>query len=549
MMLSCKIKEGTSALVTSVSNQAIDNLCEVLAHTCPDVRFCVLGKPKNFRLKGHDSLFLHSLEVQTAIELCPAMAGLPYDQLLEFILSVGVGDAKRPEEDSFNLRAPVRQPQHMRKPWVLLQEAIETFRRECQSRLEAELDELLLLRSQDDDASPEQQRGAKEDALRRSIKECIDGTGEMRAQALLDRLIPEAEAAVIDRCTTFVCTVGSIERAKDRKLASKRIQTAIVDESSLLPEFAVPRLLTKWAPLEPATPWIQNLVLLGDHKQLASFSYGPFSTDNGSLMQRIAEVSGCHLLQEQYRMDPAICQLVSELFYGGRLYTNAAVAIERRKSRRDGMAAPVVLYDIAGEERHPPGVKSMSWENEKEALAIVQWYKQLRDKGSRNTRIRNRSRKVLIICLYAAQAKLLQQLLPADTDNHNFAQYGAYKDKLLKIVTVDSAQGSEDDIVVLSCVRANFNGSIGHANNMKRACVALSRARRELHIFADVRTMASKRNRLWCENENENDPLLFLFSFLFLLRSDQFAKTGSGQTDGRSTEKGAGFTGRKHLTW
>jgi hypothetical protein len=53
--------------------------------------------------------------------------------------------------------------------------------------------------------------------------------------------------------------------------------------------------------------------------------------------------------------------------------------------------------------------------------------------------------------------------------------------------------------VALSCVRANFNGSIGHAKNMKRACVALSRARGELHIFANIETMGSQRNRMWRE--------------------------------------------------
>lgn len=204
-------------------------------------------------------------------------------------------------------------------------------------------------------------------------------------------------------------------------------------------------------------------------------------------------------------MDPAICGLVSELFYGGRLYTNANIAIERRNTRQrgpDGLAQPVRLHDIAGEERHPQqcgGEESTSWLNEQEANAIVQWYKHRRDKGSREHRTRNRKQTVLIICQYKAQAKLLKQLLPADTEHHNFKQYGSFKDKNLKIVTVDTAQGSEAEIVALSCVRANFNGDIGHAKSMKRACVALSRARGELHIFANRETMGSKRNRMWRE--------------------------------------------------
>eukprot|EP01043_Picozoa_sp_COSAG02_P020014 COSAG02_NODE_977_length_15502_cov_235.762838_11_plen_1407_part_00 len=506
-MLQCKIMAGTSALVTSVSNQAIDNLCEVLVRSCPDVRFCVLGNLRNFRSSGRDHLFRHSLEVQVAVELCgDELAELPLDQLLVFILSVGIDGMHtlgedEDEQNSYNLRPPQHLPHHMRRPWALMQEAVETYRRGRKSDLEAQLEEL-----QCDETAPvfPEQRSHRKDSLAQSIRECIECTGAMRTQALLHHLITDAESRVIDRCTAFVCTVGSIERAKNAKLEKKHIQTAIVDESSLLPEFAVPRLLVTRGIANLPAPWIKNLVLVGDHKQLASFSYGP-SVDNGSLMQRVAEVSGCHMLEEQYRMDPAICGLVSELFYSGRLYTNANTAIERRKARQngpDGQAQPVRLYDIVGEERHPQqhgGEKSMSWENVQEANAIVQWYTQRRNKGSRDRRSRNRKQTVLIICLYAAQVKLLKQLLPADTEYHDFSRYGKFRDKALKIVTVDSAQGSEAEIVALSCVRSNYSGSIGHAKNMKRACVALSRARGELHIFANVETMGSQRNRMWRE--------------------------------------------------
>jgi hypothetical protein len=496
-MLQCRIMPGTSALVTSVSNQAIDNLCEVLVRSCPDVRFCVLGNLRNFRSSGRDHLFRHSLEVQVAMELCgDELAELPLDQLLVFILSVGIDSMhtlgeEEDEQNSYNLRPPQHLPHHMRRPWALMQEAIETYRRRRKLDLEAQLEELQC--DETEPISPDQRTHTK-DTLAQSIRECIECTGAMRNQALLHHLITDAESRVIDRCTAFVCTVGSIERAKHAKLEKKHIQTAIVDESSLLPEFQVPRLLVKRGP----APWIRNLVLVGDHKQLASFSYGP-TVDNGSLMQRVAEVSGCHMLEEQYRMDPAICGLVSELFYSGRLYTNANIAIARRKARQngpDGHAQPVRLYDIVGEERHPRGEKSTSWENEQEANAIVQWYTRRRNQGSRDRRSRNRKQTVLILSLYAAQVKLLKRLLPADTEHHDFSRWGKFRDKALKIVTVDSAQGSEAEIVALSCVRSNSRGNVGHAN-MKRACVALSRARGELHIFANVETMGSRR--MWRE--------------------------------------------------
>ena len=451
-MLACKIPDGTSALVTSESNQAIDNLCEVLARSCPEVDFVVLGKPQNFLSKGRIALFYHSLEVQTVFEFCPAMRELKDDQLLELILAVGIGG-----EAPFNMRAPSSVRAHLKRPWVLLQETIE--------------------------------RHEKQDPFGNH-------------QEVLDLLVEEAEAAVIDRCNTFVCTVGSVERAKKGKFADKNIRTAIVDESSLLPEFSIPRLLVLQSSNEEDEPWIENLILVGDHKQLEAFSKSPGGRP-GSLMQRCAEVSGCRMLVEQYRMDPAICAVVTTVFYGGMLRTNPAVAIQRRADRRAG-TSPVTVHDISdGAEQHPPN--SMSLYNEAEANAILKWYNEQRDCTNgklvgrtdrsrlRDERQAEREKSILIVTLYSAQERLLQQLLPADTEHHSFEKYGSYKDHNLRIVTVDKSQGSEGDIVALSCVRANFNRNIGHARDPKRANVALSRAREELHIFAHMQTVAHQR--------------------------------------------------------
>jgi hypothetical protein len=454
-MLSCKIPDGTSALVTSESNQAIENLCEVLARSCPDVNFVALGKPKTFLNTGRLSLFYHSLEVQTALQFCPAMRELKHDQLLELILAVGIGG-----EAPFNMHAPSSVRAHLERPWNLLRDTIERHEKH----------------------------------------------GLLGYQEVLDLLVKEAEAAVIDRCSTFVCTVGSVERAKKEKFADKNIRTAIVDESSLLPEFSISRLLVHsndcWKDEGPKT-WIENLVLVGDHTQLEPFTNDPSRGRPGSLMQRCAEVSGCHMLVEQYRMDPAICEVVTSVFYGRMLRTNPAVAIQRRADRRAG-TSPVTVHDINdGVEQHPPN--STSLYNEAEANAILKWYKEKRacTNGNRvgrtdRSRLRDerqaeKEKSILIVTLYSAQQRLLQQLLPADTEHHSFEKHGRYKDHNLRIVTVDKSQGSEGDIVALSCVRANFNRNIGHARNPKRVNVALSRAREELHIFAHMQTVAHQR--------------------------------------------------------
>lgn len=55
----------------------------------------------------------------------------------------------------------------------------------------------------------------------------------------------------------------------------------------------------------------------------------------------------------------------------------------------------------------------------------------------------------------------------------------------LTIKTVDSYQGEENEVVILSLVRSNLNESIGFLDDVNRICVALSRARRGFYLFGN----------------------------------------------------------------
>lgn len=57
------------------------------------------------------------------------------------------------------------------------------------------------------------------------------------------------------------------------------------------------------------------------------------------------------------------------------------------------------------------------------------------------------------------------------------------------VFTVDSYQGEENDIILLSLVRSNEFLGIGFLENKNRLVVALSRARRGLYIFGNAVTL------------------------------------------------------------
>lgn len=70
--------------------------------------------------------------------------------------------------------------------------------------------------------------------------------------------------------------------------------------------------------------------------------------------------------------------------------------------------------------------------------------------------------------------------------------------KEIRVTTVDSFQGLEADIVVLSLVRSNEHGNIGFLSEENRICVAMSRARYGLYVIGNMSLLA-QRSFIWSE--------------------------------------------------
>ena len=312
-----------------------------------------------------------------------------------------------------------------------------------------------------------------------------------------------------------------------------------------LPAFDIVILDEAAQATEPAA-WIplvrsKRAVLVGDPCQLAPLVRSTEASDGGlatPLMARVSQnipekvnsqkapalgaanaylssgVLGC-VLTTQYRSNRLISDWASQEMYGGRLAASERVA-SRLLSQMPGVAstpatnAPLLLLDtrtragmlltgcsevseseMAARERsrnifsrsrdeddgNSPVSSSSSLVNEGEAYAVMMHVAGLLGAGVPPSDIAVQSP-------YAAQVRLIRTKL-ADVAARGAAP-GA---DLVEVASVDSFQGREAEAVVISTVRSNDRQSVGFLADVRRANVAVTRARRHVCIVGDSVTV------------------------------------------------------------
>lgn len=312
-----------------------------------------------------------------------------------------------------------------------------------------------------------------------------------------------------------------------------------------LPAFDIVILDEAAQATEPAA-WIpmvrsKRAVLVGDPCQLAPLVRSTEASDGGlatPLMARVSQnipekvnsqkapalgaanaylssgVLGC-VLTTQYRSNQLISDWASQEMYGGRLAASERVA-SRLLSQMPGVAstpatnAPLLLLDtrtragmlltgcsevseseMAARERsrnifstsrdeddgNLPVSSSSSLVNEGEAYAVMMHVAGLLGAGLAPSDIAVQSP-------YAAQVRLIRTKL-ADVAARGAAP-GA---DLVEVASVDSFQGREAEAVVISTVRSNDKQSVGFLADVRRANVAVTRARRHVCIVGDSVTV------------------------------------------------------------
>lgn len=201
-------------------------------------------------------------------------------------------------------------------------------------------------------------------------------------------------------------------------------------------------------------------------------------------------------LTEQRRMDPAIAEIVSRAFYSGRLDTESGrkLAAETEESPITHvdplLKSPIIVVDFPhvsstsqgfGTERGQP-----QWHNPDEVSAVMEVLKRIRPRSVQ------KKPSLAILSPYKAQVDKLRDALAAyrTKDMAHLDGFSPVRSNSAFVGTVDSFQGSEADIVVLSLVRNSARTgarALGFLRDQRRMNVALSRAKHQLIIVGSLR--------------------------------------------------------------
>jgi superfamily I DNA and/or RNA helicase len=208
-------------------------------------------------------------------------------------------------------------------------------------------------------------------------------------------------------------------------------------------------------------PLAEKIVLAGDHWQLPptvlSNDAARLGLNRSILEVAITKLPAVFLLNTQYRMKPSIAGFSSRYFYNDLLLTADHLV---------NSGTHISFIDTAGsgyeEER---GKDGSSLQNEGELL-IVQKLLETEHIESVST---------AVISPYAGQVAAAREIL----------------DKQIRVSTIDSFQGQEKEVIILSLVRSNDEGEIGFLKDYRRMNVALTRAKEKLFVIGDSATLGA----------------------------------------------------------
>ena len=220
----------------------------------------------------------------------------------------------------------------------------------------------------------------------------------------------------------------------------------------------------------------EHLILIGDHKQLRpktnEYTLARDYSLDVSLFERLVKNEyPCDTLQVQHRMRPEISALVSSTIYQGNLI-NAPLTEEYPPVA--GMKHNMVFIDHTEQETMDHDLKSPK--NNFEARFLAQVCRYLLQQCTYE------EEQITVITPYTGQMYNLRE---------KFEEMDMTK---VRITPIDSYQGEENDIILLSLVRSERTGFVRDEN---RICVAISRAKHGLYVIGNFSKLFKWKSKLW----------------------------------------------------
>ncbi|XP_071084840.1 NFX1-type zinc finger-containing protein 1-like [Haliotis cracherodii] len=221
----------------------------------------------------------------------------------------------------------------------------------------------------------------------------------------------------------------------------------------------------------------EHLVLIGDHKQLKPNPTvyklaKQFKLDLSLFERMINNGMHCDTLALQHRMRPEIARLMKPIY--PKLENHSSVL---NYDTIKGISDNMFFINHGYQEEHD--IERVSHSNEFEARYVVALCEYLMKQGYERSQI-------TILTTYSGQLLKLKKMMPKQLFQG------------VRLTVVDNYQGEENDIILLSLVRSNAEGSVGFLKIENRVCVALSRAKKGLYVIGNFDLLAQE-SQLWRE--------------------------------------------------
>jgi len=224
---------------------------------------------------------------------------------------------------------------------------------------------------------------------------------------------------------------------------------------------------------------LEHLILVGDHKQLRGhcsvqeLEGEPYYLGVSMFERLVGNGIEYSTLTRQRRMIPEVRRILAPIYE--ELHDHPSVLERLPVPGMGGVNSFLFSHDW------PESNDSyMSKCNQHEANMIVGFFDYLVRNGMEAS-------EITVLTFYNGQRKMILKGLKG----HPNLQ-GCY----FKVVTVDSYQGEENGVVLLSLVRSNNRQNIGFLSIENRVCVALSRSQRGFYIFGNAVNLC-RASMLW----------------------------------------------------